>query len=92
MPVSVSLAVTPAAPAHGSTVTAAYTVTGDVPAAGAPILVTGSVTVGGVAYDVEATATPAGKPAPTVTYAVPAAPGLTFAATPAPNVFTAVVP
>jgi hypothetical protein len=90
--VSVSFAVTPPNPEPGAQVTATYTVTGNSPVPGAPIEITGSATVGGVAYDVTATAVPQPEPALPVTYSVPVAPGLTFTAGSVPGVFTAVIP
>jgi hypothetical protein len=90
--VTVTLGVSPSAPAHGATVTATYSVSGASPGAGTPVSVAGSVIVGGQSYPVTGSFTMPGAPAPTVTYAVPTAAGLTFAATGNPAVFTAVVP
>jgi hypothetical protein len=90
--VTVTLSVSPSAPAHGATVTATYAVSGVSPGAGTPVTLDGSVTVGGTAIPVTGSFTLPGAPAATVTYATPTAAGLTFAATSNPAVFTAVVP
>lgn len=92
MAVTVTLTVTPAAPAHGATVTATYAVTGNDPGPAQSGTVSGKVTVGGTDIQVATTVTLPGTPALPVTYAVPACPGLTFAPTPNPAAFTAVVP
>jgi hypothetical protein len=92
MAVSVSLAVSPAAPAHGATVTATYAVSGNTSGPGTPVTITGTATVGGQSFPVTASFTIPGAAAAAVTYAVPTCPGLTFKQGPAANVFTAVVP
>lgn len=92
MAISVTLAVSPAAPAHGATVTATYAVSGAAAGPGTPVSVTGTATVGGQSFPVTASFTLPGAPAAAVTYAVPTCPGLTFKATAAANTFTAVVP
>lgn len=86
MAISVTLAVSPAAPAHGSTVTATYTVSGNASASGT---VSGSAVIGTQTVAVSTTVT---LPALPQSFAVPTCPGLTFAKTAAPNVFTALVP
>lgn len=91
-PASVTLSVSPASPAHGDTVTATYTVTGNNPGAPAVAAVNGDVTIGGSDYKVSATVTLPGTPALPEAFAVPTCPGLTFKATAQPNVFTAAVP
>ncbi len=92
MAISVSLSVSPAAPNHGDTVTATYTVTGNSGTAAVNASVSGSATVGSTTYPVSASVTiPAVAPL-SQSFAVPACPGLTFAATANPAVFTAVVP
>lgn len=92
MAVTATLTVTPAAPGHGDTVTATYSVAGN--DAGPPQsgMVSGVVTVGGMTLQVSTTVTLPGTPAQPVTYAIPTCPGLTFTATANPAVFTAVVP
>jgi hypothetical protein len=92
MPVSADLTVTPSAPAHGDTVTATYSVTGNDPVPPSQASVSGDVVVGGQDFTVSTTVTLPGTPAEPVTYSVPAAPGLTFTATADAAVFTAVVP
>lgn len=92
MTISVALAVSPAAPAHGATVTAAYTVSGNSSGAGAPVSLTGTATVGSSSFPVTASFTLPGAPVLAETFAVPTCPGLTFKATANPAVFTAVVP
>jgi len=94
MTISVTLTVTPSAPAPGAVVTATYAVTGNNPGAGQTIGFSGSVTLGGVTYpgSTGALSLP-GTPAAAVSYATPACPGLTFQNTAGnPAVFTATVP
>lgn len=91
MAVSVSLSVSPGAPASGATVTAEYVVEGNGSPAGT-VTVTGSAEIGSVTYPVSASFTLGGAPAAPETFAVPTAPGLTFTATSQANVFTAVAP
>lgn len=90
--VTVTLAVSPTAPAHGATVTATYNVAGNGAGTGTPVSVTGAVTVGSASFPVTASFTMPGAPAAAESFAVPACTGLTFQATAQPNVFTAVVP
>ncbi len=90
--VSVSLSVSPSAPNHGDTVTAAYTVTGNDPGGATVGTVNGDVVIGGTDYKVSATVSLPGTPALAESFQVPVCPGLTFKATAQPNVFTAVVP
>jgi hypothetical protein len=92
MAVSTTLSVTPAAPAHGATVTAVYTVHGNDGTADQAGTVAGSATVGGILYNVSTTMTLPGAPPLPVTYSAPTCPGLTFTATSDPATFTAVVP
>lgn len=92
MAIAVTLAISPAAPAHGATVTCTYTVTGNTAGAGTPVSVAGTVTVGTSKFPVTASFTMPGAPAAAEVFAVPTAAGLTFKATSAANVFTAVVP
>jgi hypothetical protein len=92
MAVTVTLTISPIAPAHGATVTATYTVTGNTGTGSTTGTLTGTATIGGVAIPVTGTVTlPATGPLPQ-TFAVPTCPGLTFKVGSAPNVFTAVVP
>lgn len=90
--VSVTLAVTPSAPAHGDTVTAVYTVTGNDPGGTTVGSVTGDAVIGGTDYKVSAVISLPGAAALPESFQVPACPGLAFKATAQPNVFTAVVP
>jgi len=94
MAISCSLSATPAAPAHGSTLTATYTVTGNDPVNPSSATISGRVVVGGTAYDVSTSVTLPGTPAASVSYVVPVSsdPSLIFAATADPAVFTAPVP
>ncbi|HMG64281.1 MAG TPA: hypothetical protein VK599_15150 [Streptosporangiaceae bacterium] len=93
MAVTVSLTVSPAAPAHGSTVTATYAVSGNASGPGTPVTLTGEATVGGQSFPVTASFTIPSTAAAAMTFAVPTCPGLTFKASAAsPAVFTAVVP
>lgn len=95
MAIAVTLTVTPAAPAHGATVTAVYTVTGNAPGPSSKTTVSGDVTVGGQDYQVAGTITMPGTAALPVSYAAPVCPGLSFAVSPADSTgatFTAVVP
>ena len=57
MAVAVTLAVSPAAPAHGATVTAVYTVTGNAGTPGGAATISGSANIGGTAYAVTTTVT-----------------------------------
>lgn len=92
MAVSVSLVISPTTtPAHGSTVTATYVVSGNT-GAGTPVSITGTAVVGSASFPVTASFTLPGAPAAPVTYAVPTCPGLTFTPTANPAAFTAVVP
>lgn len=91
MAVSVSLTVSPAAPAHGATVTAVYAVSGN-SGAPTPVTISGTATVGTDTFPVTASFTIPGAAAAPVTYAVPVCPGLVFKATANPAAFTAVVP
>jgi hypothetical protein len=90
--VSASLTVAPAAPGHGDTVTATYTVTGNDPVPPQGGVVSGSVTVGSEEFDVSTTVTLPGTPALPESFTVPTMLGLTFAATTDPRVFVALVP
>lgn len=92
MPISASLTVTPAAPAHGDTVTATYTVTGNDPIPPQVGTVTGKATVGEQDYEVSTTVTLPGTPAAAESFTVPVMAGLTFVATADPRTFTALVP
>jgi len=92
MAISAALTVTPAAPNHGDTVSAVYTVTGNTGSPGQAGTVTGTATVGGVPYGVSTTITLPGTAPLPVSYALPACAGLTFTATADPATFTAVVP
>lgn len=92
MAVAASLTVSPAAPAHGQTVTATYAVSGNNPVAPTVAAVTGDANVGGQDLIVTTTLTLPGTPAAVETFAVPTCPGLTFTATADPHVFTALVP
>ena len=94
MAVSASLAAAPSAPAHGATLTASYTVTGNDPVDPSQATITGRVVVGCTAYDVSTTVTLPGTPAAAVSYIVPVSsdPSLIFSATADPAVFTAPVP
>ena len=94
---TVTLTVTPSAPARGETVTAEYVVTGnDGTPAGAPIAteLAGDVTIGTETLHVSTVLTLPGTPAvPPLaeTFTVPTATGLTFVATSNPRKFTAQV-
>ncbi len=92
MAVAVTLAVSPPAPAHGQTVTATYTVTGNEGSPSQVGTVSGEADIGGQHYDVFATITQPGTPPLAEAFTVPVCPGLTFTATGDPHVFTAVVP
>lgn len=92
MAISVVLNVTPAAPAHGQTVTAQYVVTGNNAIPPASATLTGDVNVGGTDYPVSASLTMPGTPALPQTFATPVCPGLSFSPTADPATFTAVVP
>jgi len=92
MPVTATLTVIPAAPAHGATVTATYAVQGNSPGPGSSATISGIATVGGQDIQVSTTVTLPGAPALPESYQVPACQGLTFTATADPHVFTAVVP
>lgn len=96
MAITATLSVTPAAPAHGATVTAAYAVTGNTGTSAQQGTVTGTATVGGTAYGVSTTVTLPGTAPLPQSFAVPSCPGLTFAvnlaADPSGATFTAVVP
>lgn len=92
MAISVTLTVTPAAPAHGATVTAVYAVAGNDPTVPQSVTVSGDAHVGGQDYAVSTTITLPGTSALPETFAVPTAPGLTFVATSDPATFTAIVP
>jgi len=92
MTVSVSLSVSPSAPASaGAVVTATYAVQG-APAAAQTLTFAGTVTFGGVAYPGATGSFTLPGAAPAESFAVPACPGLTFAKTTQANVFTATVP
>lgn len=92
MTVSVTLAVSPSAPAAGSVVTAAYSLSGATPAASQTLAFTGSAVLGGTQYEgVTGSFTLPGA-GPSVTYAVPTCPGLTFAKTATAGTFRATVP
>jgi hypothetical protein len=94
--IAVTLAITPEAPAHGDTVTATYTVTGNDPVAESTEQISGQVVLatvaGPVTLDAVTTITMPGTAALPETFEVPTAAGLTFEATGEANVFTAVVP
>jgi hypothetical protein len=94
MAVSVSLTISPTTtPAHGTSVTATYAVSGNTSGAGTPVSVAGTVTVGGQSFPVTGSFTmPGSGAAAPVTYAVPTCPGLAFQATANPAAFTALVP
>jgi hypothetical protein len=95
MPISASLTVTPAAPNHGDTVTAVYSVQGNNAVPPASDTVSGDVHVGDQDLAVSTSVTLPGEPALPETFAVPTCPGLTFAADPADPTgatFTALVP
>lgn len=92
MAVQASLTVAPSSPAHGDTVTATYSVTGNDPIPPSTGTVHGVATVGGQALDVQTTITLPGTPAASESFAVPTMSGLTFVATANPRVFTALVP
>lgn len=92
MAVTASLTVSPSSPAHGATVTATYSVSGNNPIAPQVATVSGDANVGGQDFAVTTTLTLPGTPAAAETYAVPTCPGLTFTATADPHVFTAIVP
>ena len=95
-PVSATLTVTPAAPAHGATVTAVYSVTGNDPIPPASAVISGVATVGELPpLDVSASITLPGTPALPESFAVPTGAGLTFTVSesdPTGATFTAVVP
>jgi hypothetical protein len=90
MAISLTLTVSPGAPASGSVVTATYTVAGNAAVPGAVAGTTsGEVTIGGVQYEAVTTISSPGTPAAAVTYVAPVCSGLKFAQTAQPNVFTA---
>ena len=95
MTISAILTVTPAAPNHGDTVTAVYTVQGNNPIPPQAAAVSGVATVGGITYDVTTSLTLPGDPALPESFAVPTCPGLTFVVSPSDPTgatFTALVP
>lgn len=92
MPISASLTVTPAAPAHGDTVTATYAVTGNDPIPAQVGTVSGRVRVGDEDLDVSTSVTLPGMPALSESFATPTMAGLTFTPTADPRTFVAVVP
>lgn len=98
MTITAALVVTPSTPNHGDTVTATYSVTGNIGTpAGDPVAgsVIGDVTVGTDVLHAVTTITLPGTPAVAPlaeAYSVPVLAGLTFAATGDPHVYTALVP
>jgi hypothetical protein len=90
MTISLSLSVSPGAPAAGQVITAVYAVSGDNATPGAVVATSsGEVTIAGTEYEEVTTISSLGAPAAAVTYAAPVCSGLTFAKTAQPNVFTA---
>lgn len=92
MAVTVSLAVSPAEPAHGDTVTATYLVSGNDPVDPKSATVSGLATIGDQTYNVFTLVTLPGTAALPESFEVPVCEGLVFAATEDPKVFAAVVP
>jgi hypothetical protein len=90
MAISLTLTVSPSAPASGSTITAAYTVSGNSPVPGAVVATaSGEVEIASVEYEEVTTISSLAVPAAAVSYVTPVCTGLTFAKTAQPNVFTA---
>lgn len=95
MAITATLTVSPAAPAHGTTVTAVYSVQGNDPVPPQSATVSGVATVGGNPLNVSTTITLPGTPSQPVSFAVPTCPGLSFTVSPSDPTgatFTAVVP
>ena len=95
MAISAALTVSPAAPGHGTTVTAVYTVTGNDPGPPQQATVSGVATIGGNALNVTTTLELPGVKPLTELFAVPVCPGLSFAPDPSDSsgaTFTALVP
>jgi len=93
MTITATLTVSPAAPAHGGTVTATYAVSGNTATPPQDQTVSGDATfIGGPVLHVTTTVTLPGTPNLPESYSVPTCPGLTFVATANPKVFTALVP
>lgn len=96
MAITASITVTPAAPNHGDTVKAVYTVQGNDPVPPTQASVGGDVTVGTEDISVTTTLTLPGTAALPESFQVPTCPGLTFTVDttddPTGATFTAVVP
>jgi hypothetical protein len=92
MAVSVELVLDNPNPGHGDVVTATYVVSGNDGTPAQEVVVDGSASVGGTAYNADSAVTLPASAALPQTYDTPTALGLTFVPTADPAVFTAVVP
>ena len=91
-PVTLTLTITPAAPARGQTVTAAYVVNGNTGTPPTAATVTGQANVGGQTLDVATTLTIPGVDPLPESFAAPTCTGLSFVTNGDRHVWTAVVP
>jgi len=89
---TLTLTLSPTAPAHGDTVTATYSVAGNDGVPARPVTVSGTATIDGQEFTASGVVTlPGTDPAPE-SFAAPTIDGQEFAATDDPHVWTYLVP